>query len=47
MVGKAVVSRNAFKGGVRPETRRLLSTANQLLRHQLEGLEGILDSSSS
>jgi hypothetical protein len=33
--GKAVVSRNAFKGGTRPEMRRLLAKANQLLRNQL------------
>ena len=33
--GKAVVSRNAFKGGIRPETRRLLAEANLSLRSQL------------
>jgi len=37
--GKAVVSRNAFKGGVRPETRRLLAKANQSLMSQLRILE--------
>jgi hypothetical protein len=30
-----VVSRNAFKGGTRPEARRLLAKANQSLRNQL------------
>jgi len=34
-IGKSVVSRNAFKGGTRPEMRRLLAKANQSLRNQL------------
>jgi hypothetical protein len=29
------VSQNAFKGGTRPEMRRLLAKANQSLRNQL------------
>jgi len=37
--GKAVVSRNAFKGGTRPEMRRLLAEANQSLGVQLEILK--------
>jgi len=41
MVGKAVVSRNAFKGGVRPEMRRLLASANQSLLEQLRILEKV------
>jgi hypothetical protein len=34
-----VVSRNAFKGGTRPEMRRLLAEANQSLREQLGSLK--------
>jgi len=33
------VSRNAFKGGVRPEMRRLLAEANRSLADQLGVLE--------
>jgi len=35
--GKAKVARNAFKGGVRPQLRKLA----QVLREQREGLERI------
>ena len=47
--GKAVVSRNAFKGGTRPEMRRLLAKARESLRDQLgmlEKLSGDLNSPS-
>ena len=40
--GKAVVSRNAFKGGIRPEMRRLLASANQSLMDQLKIIEEFL-----
>ena len=39
--GKAAVSRNGYKGGVRPEMRRLLASANQSLMNQLRVLEKI------
>jgi len=37
--GKAASSRNAWKGGKRPEWRELLKGMNQLLREQKNSLE--------